>query len=127
MNKAREVLELRMASYAEGEVGFNLMAIVQDRVQALELDIHRQQEIMSSVADETAKNDCIGQMARLQADLSDEQAKRARWQLENILRRSNLTSLGVALLEELARAGKLPEHVEQAKRTMSTRRQKLGE
>lgn len=127
MEKAREVLEARMASYASGEVGFNLMAIVQDRVVALEEEIGRHQAIMTSVADETAKNDCIGQIARLQADLADEQAKRARWQMENILRRNNLTSLSVALLEELARAGKLQNQVEVAKKTMEVKRQKHGE
>lgn len=127
MDKAREVLEARMASYASGEVGFNLMAIVQDRVAALSEDIIRHQAIMSSVADETAKNDCIGQIARLQADLSDEQVKRARWQTENILRRNNLTSMSVALLEELARAGKLQEQVEAAKQTMAVKRQKHGD
>lgn len=115
-----------MASYASGEVGFNLMALVQDRVAHLEKEMARQQDIMTSVADETAKNDCIGQMARLQADLSDEQTKRARWTLENTLRRNNLTSLGVALIEELARAGQLKQQTEIAKQTMKSRREKHG-
>lgn len=141
IDKAKEVLEFRMSTYTEGEVHFNLvrddscrsvydcvltglqqMAIIGDRLESLGGEVERLQATMESSADESFKAECSSRLVQIQADMADEQAKRERWSKENVLRRSNLTGLAVALLSELAKAGKLSSQIEAAKQIMTTRR-----
>ena len=77
-------------------IKFNLMAVIQDKRIALK------------------DTDVVG--------LQVEEAKRAQWKLENQRRRHNYVPLCVSLLKELARTGKLPTLVKEAK---ERKRQKL--
>jgi len=123
LEKAREVIEARIATYAQGEVHFNLMALVADRVNEIQKRISEQEVILSSSV-QVAKDDAGRQLAQLQVDLSDEQAKRSRWAFENAMRRHNHVGLAHALLLGLARAGKLKDHVEVAKTLAKERKVK---
>lgn len=75
-------------------IKFNLMAVIQDKRLRLE-----------------------------GYDLEVEQAKREQWKLENQRRRHNYVPLCVAMLKELAKLGKLPQLVEDAK---ARKRQKVA-
>jgi ubiquitin carboxyl-terminal hydrolase L5 len=90
---ARSAIQERMAGEA---IKFNLMAVIQDKRIRLRNE---------------ADND---PGAAVQLEL--EESKRAQWKLENQRRRHNYVPLCVAMLKELARMGKLPELVEQAKK-----------
>ena len=85
------------------QVHFNLMAIVRDRVVALEEEISQQQAVATSMADESSKMDAARRISQLQEDLEDQRSKRARWAFENSLRQHNCTGLAAQLLLEVAK------------------------
>jgi ubiquitin carboxyl-terminal hydrolase L5 len=104
LSVARTAMQERMTGDA---IKFNLMAVVKDKRIALKAALDQ------NPTDETA-------MLQLQM----EEQKRAQWTLENQRRRHNYVPLCVAMLKELARAGKLPELVEKAKERKAQKRAK---
>ena len=60
------------------------MAVVGDRTSTLQAQIDSLMATASSAA-ESARADANGRIAQLQADLHDEQQKRARWDFESEL------------------------------------------
>jgi len=102
LSVARTAIQERMTGDA---IKFNLMAVVKDKRIALKAALEK------TPNDETA-------MIQLQM----EEQKRAQWTLENQRRRHNYVPLCVSILKELARAGKLPALVEQAKERKAQKR-----
>ena len=105
------------------QTSFSLMAITADQQARLQGQIAEQQAVISSSV-ETAKDDAERRLAQLQADLADEQDKRARWAFENATRRHTQVGLIHALLLELAKAGELGDRIEAARVTARDRRAK---
>lgn len=98
---ARKAIQQRMTGDA---IKFNLMAIVKDKRIALKFQLE------ANPSDETA-------MLQLQM----EEQKRAQWKLENQRRRHNYVPLCVSMLKELARAGTLKKHMDQAQERKNKR------
>jgi ubiquitin carboxyl-terminal hydrolase L5 len=122
LNMATDVLQARIATYAETEVHFSLMAIVGDRLQQISGELAQVEATATSMADEAARQDAYTRLAQLQSDLRDEQDKRQRHEFEIRLKRHNLTGFSVQLLIELAKRGQLQGRVSAAKETMKGRR-----
>lgn len=111
----RTVLQERINRYNEGEIHFNLMAIVSDRKTQAEKKL--------------AELEAIGQatpevVLELKQILADEEAKRNRFKLENIRRKHNYLPLIVQFLKELAQQNQLIPLYEKAKEKSLERRAK---
>jgi len=95
----RPIIEARMQKYKEGEIHFNLMAMIQDRTVRYNNQL---KELVSLPADIQAS-----EVARIEMLLADEENKKARWKVENIRRRHNYLPLIMELLRSLASRGEL--------------------
>merc|ERR1712137_845662 len=94
-----------------GGVKFNLMVVVGDRRAALK-------EQQGGLAEDSTE------YVQIQSDLEQQELKRKQWKLENERRRHNYVPLCVELIKQLARQGKLPDLVTEAKDRMEAKRQK---
>jgi ubiquitin carboxyl-terminal hydrolase L5 len=88
----RPILEARMNKYKEGEIHFNLMGVVEDKIAR-----YNRQLVGASE----------GETARLEMLLADEENRRARWRIENIRRRHNYLPLIMEFMRSLAKRGEL--------------------
>lgn len=98
---AKPIIEKRMYKYNEGEIHFNLMALVTDR----KLLYERQKSAVCDPAEVT----------RLEALIEEEIGKSRRYQIENIRRKHNYLPLIMELLKALAKEGKLVPLYHEAK------------
>jgi len=101
LDLAKPVIEQRMARYQAGEIHFNLMAIVQDKLV-------RYKEQMQASDDATRHED-------LKLRIIDEEHRRKNWRKENIRRRHNYLPFIVEMLKALGDQGKLLPIYEKAK------------
>jgi len=108
--KAREVIEARIATYPPGALEFSLLALHDDPLPSLQSQLREAQA-------EGSQSLALDLMDRIAYETS----KRDRWAFENSLRRHNHVGLVHALLETLAKAGKLDEAKEGAKKAMTER------
>jgi ubiquitin carboxyl-terminal hydrolase L5 len=106
LSVARTAIQERMQGDA---IKFNLMAVIQDKRIGLQAKI-------AENADDS----------NLAYQLQMEEAKRTQWRLENQRRQHNYVPLCVSLLKELARAGKLPKLVEEAKERKRQKREQAA-
>lgn len=108
----RPIIEKRMQKYSEGEIHFNLMAIVSDRQMIYQKQIDK---LLS--ADENAMDTDENQteIARLRSLIEDEIVKRKRYRIENIRRKHNYLPFIVELLKMLGEQGQLTPLYEKAK------------
>jgi len=104
------VLQDRINKYSEGEIHFNLMAVVSDRKLECEKKI---------AALEAAGNTSPGQILELRQLIEDEESKRQKFKMENIRRKHNYLPLIVELLKELAQQKQLIPLYEKAKEKCS--------
>lgn len=111
---AKPVIEKRINKYSEGEIHFNLMAIVSDLS-----DQYRTQlvAVERQLAEAPADGRLLlqGEADNLKRMLAEEEAKMQRYRLENVRRRHNYLPLIMEMLKTLAQEGKLVELVGQAK------------
>ncbi|XP_058802271.1 ubiquitin carboxyl-terminal hydrolase isozyme L5 [Phymastichus coffea] len=98
---AKPIIEKRIKKYNEGEIHFNLMAIVSDRKM-----IYERQKALTTDPSETV---------RLQALIDEEIWKSKKYKIENIRRKHNYLPLIVELLKILAKEGKLVPLYQKAK------------
>jgi ubiquitin carboxyl-terminal hydrolase L5 len=106
----RPVLEKRIMKYSEGEIHFNLMAIVSDRKMLHERE--KQNLIQNSAhLDQQTLNLRISE---LDMSIGDEERKRLAYKRENIRRKHNNLPLIMELLAVLAQEQKLLECVQKA-------------
>ncbi|XP_022697821.1 ubiquitin carboxyl-terminal hydrolase isozyme L5-like isoform X1 [Varroa jacobsoni] len=110
---ARPVIEQRMGQYAQGEIHFNLMALVKDRraacirkIEALRAEVKQGKKTQEEINAEL-NNHLI--------TIRDEEAKIRRYKEENIRRRHNYLPLIIELLEILAEQGRLVSLCDKAK------------
>lgn len=110
LNTVRPIIEKRIEKYSEGEIHFNLMALVSDR-----------QLIYQRQIDELLKNNALDndtkqtEIARLQGLIEDDKSKKKQYKIENIRRKHNYLPLIVELLKMLAEQGQLLPIYEKAK------------
>nr|CAG4635607.1 EOG090X0A33 [Artemia franciscana] len=110
---ARGIIEAKIQKYKAGEIGFNLMAIVTDKILHYQKKITAiKNEIESSGKATEAQQ---AQIAHLQALIEEEQMKRKNQKIENIRRKHNYLPFIVELLNMLAREGQLVPLYEKAK------------
>lgn len=111
MTVARTAIQERMTTL-DGEIKFNLMAIIKDKRVGLE-------EKLASIEDKESAD-----YHEVQAELQQEHAKRHQWKVENQRRRHNYVPLCIALLKELARKGSLPQLTTEAQERVQVKRAK---
>ncbi|CAH1101114.1 unnamed protein product [Psylliodes chrysocephalus] len=119
----RPIIEKRIQRYSEGEIHFNLMAIVSDRKMLYERQIEDLQK-SDSMAMETDSQ--RSEIARLRLLIAEEENKHHQYQIESIRRKHNYLPLIVEILKILAKEGKLLPLYEQAKeRTIKRQKTKV--
>jgi len=95
----RPIIEARMQKYQQGEIHFNLMAVIQDRI----VRYNNQLKALSGMSIDSQ----MTEVARIEMLLAEEENKRAKWKVENIRRRHNYLPLIMELLRSLASRGEL--------------------
>merc|ERR1712241_464503 len=95
----RSVIAARMMKYTQGEIQFNLMAVIQDKT----IRYNTQLKSISGMSIDSQ----MAEVARIEMLLAEEENKRAKWKTENIRRRHNYLPLIMELLRSLASRGEL--------------------
>ncbi|GMT32544.1 hypothetical protein PFISCL1PPCAC_23841, partial [Pristionchus fissidentatus] len=108
MDVVTPVIQQRIQRYSEGEIHFNLMAVVGDRKDKY---VRRLEEIANSGME---TEDVAAEICDLQQAIADQEEKTKRHKTENARRRHNYIPLIVEILRTLAREDKLVPLVEQA-------------
>lgn len=119
LDAVRPIIEKRIKKYSEGEIHFNLMALVSDRQQIYQRQIealHRDGDDVDMQSDSVS-----AEVARLRQLIDDEVAKTKRYQIENIRRKHNYLPLIVELLKMLGEQGQLLPIYEKAKQRATER------
>lgn len=112
------IIEKRMQKYTEGEIHFNLMALVSDRRLIYQKKIDH---LTSSEAMDSDDRDI--QIAQLQSLIDDEVAKRKNYKIENIRRKHNYLPFIMELLKMLGEQGQLTPLYEKAKQRAAEKEQ----
>jgi len=113
----RPIIEARMQKYQQGEIHFNLMAIIQDRI----VRYNNQLKALSGMSIDSQ----MTEVARIEMLLAEEENKRAKWKVENIRRRHNYLPLIMELLRSLASRGELlPIYNKAKEKTMELEKKK---
>uniref|UniRef100_A0A914DZH2 Ubiquitin carboxyl-terminal hydrolase n=1 Tax=Acrobeloides nanus TaxID=290746 RepID=A0A914DZH2_9BILA len=108
LTTVRPIIARRIEKYNEGEIHFNLMAVIGDRKAKYE---KRLAEIAEAGMD---SDDVAQEVYNLQSMIHDEEEKMKRYRKENVRRRHNYIPFIVEMLKILAKEGKLVPLVEQA-------------
>ncbi|KAM4721915.1 ubiquitin carboxyl-terminal hydrolase isozyme L5 isoform 2-T2 [Rhinophrynus dorsalis] len=128
ISAARPVIEKRMQKYCEGEIRFNLMAIVSDRKTIYEqkiTELQRQlteEEPMDTDQGGSLLSSIQTEVAKYQLLIEEENQKMKRYKIENIRRKHNYLPFIMELLKTLAEHQQLIPLVEKAKGKHNTRR-----
>lgn len=124
VNVVRPIIQKRIDKYSEGEIHFNLMAIVSDRQLIYQRKID---EILNSTSDNDMDTDTKQvEVARLRSLIEDDLAKKKRYKIENIRRKHNYLPFIVELLKMLAEQGQLLPIYEKAKQRTIEREQQAN-
>ncbi|KAL1502338.1 hypothetical protein ABEB36_007493 [Hypothenemus hampei] len=108
----KPIIEKRMKRYSEGEIHFNLMAVVTDRTMIYERKID---EIDKKIEAGEADSSLEDEVANLRLLIEEEESKKQNYKIENIRRKHNYLPLIVEILKLLAKDGKLLPLYEEAK------------
>jgi len=100
LDLARPVIQKRMEKYSSGEIGFNLLGVCQDKLEALE----------KQLAEETTEF----KQSQLKEDIANEKSKRAQWEKDNVRRRHNWMPFVVEIVKQMAQQKLLCPAVEKA-------------
>ncbi|XP_078263882.1 ubiquitin carboxyl-terminal hydrolase isozyme L5 isoform X3 [Rhinoraja longicauda] len=121
VSAVRPVIEKRIQKYSEGEIRFNLMAIVSDRKMIYErkiTDLQRQlseEEPMDTDQSTSVINSIQSEVAKYQMLIEEENQKLKRYKIENVRRKHNYLPFIMELLKTLAEHQQLIPLVEKAK------------
>jgi len=108
LQTVRPIIEKRIQKYTEGEIHFNLMAVISDRKDKY---LKRMEELASA---DMESDDLESEMRTLQELIELEEHKWENQRKENVRRRHNYVPFIVELLKILAKEQKLVPLVEQA-------------
>lgn len=112
LDVVRPVIEKRIEKYSEGEIHFNLMAIVSDRQMIYQRQLDA---LLNGSADAMDTDTKQNEITKLRLNIEDEIMKRKRYKIENIRRKHNYLPLIVELLRILGEKGQLMPLYEKAK------------
>lgn len=122
----RPVIEKRIQKYSEGEIRFNLMAIVSDRKMIYEQKIA---ELQRQLAEEPMDTDQGNMLSAIQSEVAknqmlieEEVQKLKRYKIENIRRKHNYLPFIMELLKTLAEHQQLIPLVEKAKEKQNAKK-----
>lgn len=122
------VIEKRIQKYSEGEIRFNLMAIVSDRKMIYERKISELQtqlaedEPMDTDQSSTFVSSVRSEIDKYQLLIETENQKLHRYKIENIRRKHNYLPFIMELLKTLAEYQQLMPLVEKAKEKQSAKK-----
>ncbi|NP_001133540.1 ubiquitin carboxyl-terminal hydrolase isozyme L5 [Salmo salar] len=128
INAVRPVIEKRIQKYSEGEIRFNLMAIVSDRKMIYERKIAElqiqlaEEEPMDTDQSSTLLSSIQSEIAKYQLLIDEENQKLKRYKIENIRRKHNYLPFIMELLKTLAEYQQLIPLVEKAKEKQSAKK-----
>jgi len=118
----RPIIEKRIQKYSEGEIHFNLMAIVSDRKMLYQRQLEELEAKIREGGSEA--NSRQTEVSRLTVLLESETEKQSQYKIENIRRKHNYIPLIVEILKILAKEGKLMSVYEKAKEMSLKKKQK---
>ncbi|KAF9114525.1 hypothetical protein BGX27_010582 [Mortierella sp. AM989] len=110
LEKVGPIIQARMDQYAGGEIRFNLMAVVDDRVKVYQGKQKAYEEQLAALQQKEGPDAGAwlkGEIENLKQDIVKEEEKRLKQQRENKLRRHNFVPLIYEILKGLAHEGKL--------------------
>ncbi|UMM16294.1 hypothetical protein L5515_013368 [Caenorhabditis briggsae] len=96
----RPIIQERMAKYSQGEITFNLMALVPNRQQ-------KYQEMLDALTQANENGELDEQITDITINIQEEERKMTTYRKENARRRHNYTPFVIQLLKILAKEGKL--------------------
>jgi ubiquitin carboxyl-terminal hydrolase L5 len=109
---ARPVIEKRIKKYQDGEIHFNLMALVTDRKLVYEKQLAK----LHSQLEQGMETDSVQvEISHLSDLIKEEELKSKRYKLENIRRKHNYLPLIIEILKSLGQEGQLTDLVSKAK------------
>ncbi|XP_024084688.1 ubiquitin carboxyl-terminal hydrolase isozyme L5 [Cimex lectularius] len=118
----RPIIQKRINKYNEGEIHFNLMAVISDKKLQYE---KRLQQLQKQIDDGGMETDTINsEMTKLRLMIENEENKVKRYKSENIRRKHNYLPLIVEILKMLAREGQLLPLYEKAKAKAAEKEEK---
>ena len=115
LDHVRPVIEQRMANYQAGEIHFNLMAVIQDKL----IGYNRHIEALSSAV---PVNEIA--LSEVRMRIAEEEEIRRRWSKENVRRRHNYLPFIIELLKFLAADNALQGIYDKAKEKSLEQQQK---
>lgn len=121
LDQVGPIIQERMDRYTGGEIRFNLMALVDDRIKVYETKMQEYQNQLTALQEKEGHDGPeVGSWLRseiehLKADIQKEQDKRTKQSRENKLRRHNFVPLIYEILKGLAKEGQLTSLVEEGK------------
>eukprot|EP00042_Codosiga_hollandica_P024122 m.99531 g.99531 ORF g.99531 m.99531 type:complete len:329 (-) comp51443_c0_seq4:85-1071(-) len=122
---AAPVISARIERYAATEIRFNLMTIIRDvRVDLDDRKAELEAQLLSLPEDDSSsglRDELQQELEAVSLRLHTEDAKRARYRMENIRRKHNYIPFIVEALKALARHTDLTQTVEAAKQTAAQR------
>ncbi|XP_076352443.1 ubiquitin carboxy-terminal hydrolase L5 isoform X3 [Tachypleus tridentatus] len=113
LDVVRPVIEKRIQKYNEGEIHFNLMAIISDRKMIYQRKLEDLTSQLESGGMET--DELQQEINKIHDMIADEESKMNKYKTENTRRKHNYLPLIMELLITLAKEGKLVPLVEKAK------------
>ncbi|KAJ6656229.1 hypothetical protein lerEdw1_004019 [Lerista edwardsae] len=128
ISAVRPVIEKRIQKYSEGEIRFNLMAIVSDRKMIYEqkiVELQRQlteEEPMDTDQSSNILSSIQSEVAKYQMLIEEENQKLKRYKIENIRRKHNYLPFIMELLKTLAEHQQLIPLVEKAKEKQNAKK-----
>ncbi|XP_061095109.1 ubiquitin carboxyl-terminal hydrolase isozyme L5 isoform X2 [Conger conger] len=128
ISAVRPVIEKRIQKYSEGEIRFNLMAIVSDRKMIYERKIAQlqaqltEEEPMDTDQSSNLLSSIQSEIAKYQLLIDEENQKLKRYKIENIRRKHNYLPFIMELLKTLAEYQQLIPLVEKAKEKQSAKK-----
>ncbi|KAG0231221.1 ubiquitin carboxyl-terminal hydrolase [Actinomortierella wolfii] len=118
LDKVGPIIQQRMSSYTGGEIRFNLMAVVDDRIKVYQEKLRDYEQRLASLVSKEGPDAGAwlqGEIDHIQKEIQREQDKRAKQERENKLRRHNFVPLIYEILKGLAKDGKLNGLVEEGR------------
>lgn len=121
LDTVRPIIEKRMQKYSQGEIHFNLMAVVSDR----QMVYQKQMETMQG-DEQMDDGNRQAELMRLQELIQEDERKKKRYKVENIRRKHNYLPLIVEILKKLGENGQLLPLYEKAKQRAAERETAKG-
>ncbi|KAH8242495.1 hypothetical protein KR032_008027 [Drosophila birchii] len=117
----RPIIEKRMQRYSDGEIHFNLMALISDRQRIYEQQIDKLLNPAPNAMD--TEEDRQSEISSLRTYIQYEIQKKKRYKVENVRRKHNYLPFIVELLKMLGETGQLMPIYEKAKQRALDREQ----